>query len=88
LLAYEQNGEPLKEVHGFPLRLITPGCIAVRSPKWVSKLIVSDEEADSAPQRRDYKIVKEADITKVDWTKYKPVFSMVLNSAIVHPLDG
>ena len=75
-------------MHGYPVRLVSPGCIAVRSPKWVSKLIVSDEEANSAPQRRDYKIVKEADITKVDWTMYKPVFAMVLNSAIVHPLEG
>ena len=75
-------------MHGYPVRLICPGYIAVRSAKWVSKLIINDEEADSAPQRRDYKIIKELDITKVDWSKYQPVFGLVLNSAIAYPLEG
>ena len=74
ILAYSQNDENIPEVHGYPVRLVCPGYIAVRSAKWVKALIVSDEEADSTPQRRDYKIVKETDITKVDWSKYQPVF--------------
>ena len=35
MLAYEINGEPLPWEHGFPLRMVVPGCIAVRSCKWV-----------------------------------------------------
>ena len=35
MLAYEMNGEPLPAEHGFPVRMVTPGCIAVRSCKWV-----------------------------------------------------
>lgn len=49
MLAYEMNGEPLPKEHGFPIRMISPGCIAVRSAKWVHQLIISDEQADSAP---------------------------------------
>jgi DMSO/TMAO reductase YedYZ molybdopterin-dependent catalytic subunit len=49
MLAWEMNGLPLPYEHGFPVRMVTPGCIAVRSPKWIKKLIISDEEADSAP---------------------------------------
>jgi DMSO/TMAO reductase YedYZ molybdopterin-dependent catalytic subunit len=49
ILAYEMNGEPLPFEHGFPVRMVSPGCIAVRSCKWVNKLIISDVEADSAP---------------------------------------
>lgn len=35
-LCYEMNGEDLPAVHGYPLRLVVPGFIGVRSPKWVS----------------------------------------------------
>ena len=48
-LAYEMNGQDLPLAHGYPVRLICPGIIAVRSAKWVNKLIISKEEADSAP---------------------------------------
>ena len=65
MLILEMNGENLPAEHGFPVRMISPGCIAVRSCKWVNKLIVSDVEADSAPQRRDYKIVKDTDMGTV-----------------------
>jgi sulfite oxidase len=47
ILAYAQNGEDIPEVHGYPVRLVCPGYIAVRSAKWVMDLIVSDEESDS-----------------------------------------
>lgn len=70
ILAYEANGQPLEAEHGFPVRMVVPGCIAVRSCKWVKRLIISDEDADSTPQRRDYKIVKERDVAKVDWNDY------------------
>lgn len=86
MLALELNGEPLLPEHGFPVRMVSPGCIAVRSCKWVQKLIISDEEADSTPQRRDYKIVKDKDVTTVEWDKHKPVYWHPLNSGIGTPL--
>jgi len=49
LLAYEINGEDLPAVHGYPVRLVCPGLIGVRSCKWVQKIMVSDEMADSSP---------------------------------------
>ena len=64
-LAYEMNGKDIPQVHGYPVRLVCPGCIGVRSAKWVNKLIISKEEADSAPQRRDYKLVKDMDMSTV-----------------------
>ena len=48
-LAYEMNGADIPAVHGYPVRLICPGYIGVRSAKWVNKLIISKEEADSTP---------------------------------------
>jgi sulfite oxidase len=41
LLAYEMNGKPLPLDHGFPLRIVVPGFVGVRSVKWVKRLIVS-----------------------------------------------
>jgi len=74
LLAYEMNGKEIPPVHGYPIRMLSPGYIGVRSAKWLNKLIISTEMADSTPQRRDYKIVKDADITKVDWNAWKCVY--------------
>jgi DMSO/TMAO reductase YedYZ molybdopterin-dependent catalytic subunit len=48
MLAYEMNGEDIPKVHGFPIRLVCPGMIAVRSCKWVMQLIISDTEANHA----------------------------------------
>lgn len=86
ILAYEQNGEPIPTVHGYPIRLVCPGFIGVRSTKWVHKLFVSDEMADSGPQRRDYKIVKELDMASVEWSHHEPINGQVLNSAIASPV--
>lgn len=74
LLALKMNGADIPAVHGYPVRMLSPGYIGVRSAKWVHKLIISTEMADSTPQRRDYKIVKDLDITKVDWNAWKCVY--------------
>ncbi|WP_158059057.1 sulfite oxidase [Halorussus halophilus] len=42
ILAYEMNGEPLPEEHGFPVRLIVPGWYGVNNVKWVEELRVTD----------------------------------------------
>jgi DMSO/TMAO reductase YedYZ molybdopterin-dependent catalytic subunit len=38
LLAYELNGEPLPQTHGFPVRLFVPGFYGTNSVKWLCKL--------------------------------------------------
>jgi DMSO/TMAO reductase YedYZ molybdopterin-dependent catalytic subunit len=38
LLAYEMNGKPLPRIHGFPLRMITPGLYGEKNPKWITKV--------------------------------------------------
>lgn len=47
ILAWEMDGKPLTKDHGYPLRLVVPGYIGVRNCKWVEKLEISDEEANS-----------------------------------------
>jgi len=47
LLAYEMNGVEIPKEHGYPLRLVVPGTVGVRNAKWVKRLYVSDDEANS-----------------------------------------
>ena len=37
LLAYEMNGAPLPDRHGYPLRVIVPGYFGEKNVKWVTK---------------------------------------------------
>lgn len=43
LLALKMNGEPLPDLHGFPLRLIVPGWDGTSWVKWVNSLVVASE---------------------------------------------
>jgi DMSO/TMAO reductase YedYZ molybdopterin-dependent catalytic subunit len=42
LLAYEMNGVPLPDRHGFPLRAIVPGRFGEQSAKWITRLEIVD----------------------------------------------
>ncbi len=43
MLAYGQNGEPLRPSQGFPLRLLTPGWEGNVQVKWLQRLQVTDK---------------------------------------------
>ncbi|CAM9984905.1 unnamed protein product, partial [Discosporangium mesarthrocarpum] len=43
ILAFEMNGEPIPQDHGFPVRAVVPGVVGARNVKWLSKV--------SAPRR-------------------------------------
>jgi DMSO/TMAO reductase YedYZ molybdopterin-dependent catalytic subunit len=43
LIAYEMNGEPLPDRHGFPARMIVPGYFGEKHVKWVTRIeLVTD----------------------------------------------
>jgi sulfite oxidase len=86
IIAYEMNGEDIPIEHGYPLRLVVPGTVGVRNAKWVRALYVSDEEAKSTQQKENYKIVKEKDPKKIDYSQIKPIIGYVVNSAIADPV--
>jgi DMSO/TMAO reductase YedYZ molybdopterin-dependent catalytic subunit len=44
VLAYQMNGEPLTHKHGYPVRLLTPGIYGMMHPKWITDVMVMDEE--------------------------------------------
>ena len=43
IIAYGQNGEPLRPAHGFPIRLITPGLEGNMHIKWLRRLKFGDQ---------------------------------------------
>ncbi len=45
LVAYEMNGEPLPDRHGFPARIIVPGLYGEKNVKWVTGLELVDHDA-------------------------------------------
>ena len=45
LLAYEMNGAPLPDRHGYPLRVIVPGYFGEKNVKWLTKVEVTDANA-------------------------------------------
>lgn len=82
LLAFTMNGKPLPRDHGFPLRTIVPGHVAARSVKWLSKIVISDEESTTQWQRRDYKSFGPNVGANPDWNKAKSIQEMPITSAI------
>ena len=45
LLAYEMNGVPLADRHGYPLRAIVPGYFGEKNVKWLTRVEVTDANA-------------------------------------------
>ena len=45
LLAYEMNGEPLPQRHGFPLRVIVPGYFGEKHVKWLTRIELANADA-------------------------------------------
>ncbi|MDQ6808276.1 MAG: molybdopterin-dependent oxidoreductase [Verrucomicrobiota bacterium] len=43
LIAYEMNGEPLPQRHGFPARAIVPGYFGEKHVKWITRIEVGDD---------------------------------------------
>jgi DMSO/TMAO reductase YedYZ molybdopterin-dependent catalytic subunit len=44
LLAWEMNGEPLKNEHGFPARLLIPGIYGMKNVKWLKGITIVNSE--------------------------------------------
>jgi DMSO/TMAO reductase YedYZ molybdopterin-dependent catalytic subunit len=54
ILAHKQNGEPIGEGHGWPLRLIIPSRYAWKSAKWLNGIELLAEDAPGFWEQRGY----------------------------------
>ena len=87
LIAYEMNDSPIPRDHGYPLRAIVPGYVGVRNVKWLTKIILSEQEAEGPWQRSiSYKVLPP-DVTnasEIDSTRIPTMQEMPLQSAITN----
>ncbi|KAG2579300.1 hypothetical protein PVAP13_6NG244624 [Panicum virgatum] len=91
MLAYMQNGEPLLPDHGFPVRVIVPGCTAGRMVKWLRRIVVTTAESDNYYHYRDNRFLPshvDAELADAEGWWYKPehvINEMNINSVITTP---
>lgn len=76
ILAYEMNGQPLTDKHGFPVRVVVPGIYGMKNAKWLEKIDVVDGDfqgywqqqgwSDPAPYQTMSRIDKPVDGERED----------------------
>ena len=82
LVAYGQNGEPLRPEQGYPLRLIVPGWEGNVNVKWVRRIKVLDR-----PAMTRWETSKYTDLL-ADGTARQFTFDMDAKSVITRPSGG
>jgi len=56
ILAWEANGQPLLQEHGFPLRLIVPTWYGMQSVKWLKQITVIDHTYQGVENKEVYRL--------------------------------
>ena len=85
LLAYEMNGQPLTQDHGFPLRLVVPSWYGMASVKWLTRINLTGQAFDGFFQQRRYIMINEG---QEDSLEREPVTELRVKSLIVSPRHG
>jgi len=82
LVAYAQNGEPLRPEQGYPLRLIVPGVEGIANVKWLHRVKLVDR-----PAMTRWETSKYTDLLP-DGTSRIFTFEMDAKSVITRPSGG
>lgn len=86
LLAWEMNGSPLSEQHGWPLRAIVPGWYAMANVKWVRRIVVTDRPFAGLYMSKRY-FTARRDSASGGFI-VSPVQEMRVKSQIASPMHG
>ncbi|WHZ24824.1 MAG: hypothetical protein OJF47_003936 [Nitrospira sp.] len=54
LMAHGMNGVPLPQGHGFPVRIIVPGCYGMKSVQWLTEIEVVDHDYKGYYQQKGW----------------------------------
>jgi len=89
ILAYEMNGEPVPQAHGYPLRMIVPGAIGARSVKWLANITIQAEPSGNFYQANAYKMFPgDVRAENANWAEGVMLNDLPLNSVICCPENG
>ena len=89
ILAYEMNGQPVPLLHGAPLRVITPGWMAESCIKWLTDIVVREDEATGYYMQTAYRVPSSAGVQGTGGSASTvPVEGMPVKSLIASPQNG
>ena len=90
ILAYEMNGEPLPQLHGFPLRAVAPGWEGAYAVKWLTHVQVIDKEHEGFFVKTAYRFPNKqvAPGAAVPPENMEPLTGLVVKSFINAPAEG
>lgn len=89
LLADTMNGAPLPAVHGYPLRVVTPGYIGARSVKWLQSISLQAAPSDNYFQSHSYRLfAPPVRAETVVWEEGLMLGEQSLNAVICAPEAG
>jgi DMSO/TMAO reductase YedYZ molybdopterin-dependent catalytic subunit len=94
ILALRMNGEPIPTIHGGPVRLIIPGFYGNMNVKWLTDLLLMDQESPSALMQKTYRMplepVEPGKFTTQDLTQQNstPTYGFAIMSVVFAPLAG
>jgi sulfite oxidase len=91
LIVWAMNGQPLPNVHGFPLRLVVPGWPGSVSSKWLTRIWIRDREHDGPGMgATSYRVAIKPMVPggQPDEKNFKDLESMPVRSIITNPANG
>jgi sulfite oxidase len=91
LIVWAMNGQPLPNIHGFPVRLVVPGWPGSISSKWLTRIWIRDQEHDGPGMgATSYRVAIKPMVPgdKPDEKNFKDLESMPVRSIITNPANG
>lgn len=91
LIVWQMNGQPLPNIHGFPVRLVIAGWPGSVSAKWFNRLWIRDKYHDGPGMgQTSYRVAIKPMIPgdKPDEKNFRDLESMPVRSIITNPANG
>ena len=91
LIVWAMNGQPLSNIHGFPVRLVVAGWPGSLSAKWLNRIWIRDKEHDGPGMgATSYRVAIKPMVPgdKPDEKNFKDMESMPVRSIITNPANG
>jgi DMSO/TMAO reductase YedYZ molybdopterin-dependent catalytic subunit len=91
LIAFQMNGQPIPNIHGFPVRIVAPGYPGSASHKWLKRIWIRDKVHDgqgmggNAYRVAKFPVVPGSAIKEEDTEIMR---SMPVRSIITNPANG